>query len=249
MKVLGLSFLMIRKCLVCLTVASCLFVGDAAASAATIAGWEMTGVSVYGPSPFAATTSDATVVVGGLTRGSGVTTSGTAAANAWGGNGWNGAANVNDSIAAGDFITFTVTPIAGYELSLSSIDPYNIRRSGTGPTTGQWQYSLDGVSFTDIGSAITWGGNTSATGNLQGSIDLTGIAALQNVSATTTVSFRLANYNASASGGTWYINNFQAGNDFSLQGISSVAIPEPATVALAGLCLMSTIVSARRSTR
>jgi hypothetical protein len=227
-------------------VVSCMAVSNLLAT--TIAGWEINGVSGFGPSPFTATTADPTVVVGGLTRGTGVTISGSGAANAWGGNGWNGPVNANDSIAAGDLVTFTVTPAVGYELSLTSIDPYNVRRSSTGPANGQWQFSLDGIAFTNIGSPITWGG-TSSSGNLQSAIDLSGIGALQGVNDSTTVTFRLANYNASGSTGTWYLNNFQAGSDFSLQGVTALAVPEPTSMALAGICLISSLVSARRSTR
>jgi hypothetical protein len=187
------------------------------AFAAKLAGWDFSGYSGYGASPQAPTSTGAGVTVGGLTRGSGVTTAPTAAANAWGGNGWNGPANLVDAIAAGDFATFTITA-AGQEIAIESIDAYNIRRSSSGPTTGQWQYSIDGGAFVDIGSAITWGGTTSATGNLQASIDLTGIPALQSVADGSTVTFRVSNWGATTSGGTWYLNNFQTGDDFVVNG-------------------------------
>ena len=63
--------------------------GPAARSAAagTIAAWDMStglpgGTNNFGPSPLAATTADPHVTVGGLTRGSGVGTSGSGAARA-----------------------------------------------------------------------------------------------------------------------------------------------------------------------
>lgn len=217
------------------------------ADAATIAGWNFTGVSGYGASPLAPNAgADANVSVVGLTRGSGVGTGGTAAGNAWGGNAWDGTSSLNDAVAAGKFATFSVKAAPGYELSLSGFDPYNIRRSGTGPTTGQWQYSLDGTNFTSIGSSITWGSNTSGTGNAQSAVDLSSIAALQNVDDATTVTFRLANWNASGSGGTWYFNGGGTVKTFTVLGTTAEAIPEPATAALAVCGLIGMAVSARR---
>jgi len=206
------------------------------ADAALIAGWDINGVGSFGPSPFAPSAIDANVTVGGLTRGDGVTTSGSAAGNAWGGNGWDGPTDADGAIAADNFATFSVKANPGYLLSLSSIEPYNIRRSGTGPTSGQWQYSLDAVLFTDIGSSINWGSTTTASGNLQPAIDLSSIAALQNLGDDTTVTFRVANWEASASGGTWYLNAFTgAGNyDFQVHGTANI-VPEPGSLALLGM--------------
>lgn len=193
------------------------------------------GSNNFGPSPFAATSSDSNVTVGGLTRGSGVGTTGTGAAGGWGGVAWDGNASLAAAVTANDFVTFTVKANAGFELSLTDIAAYNVRRSGTGPTTGQWQYSTDGSSFTDIGSAITWGGVTTGAGNPQALIDLSGITALQSVPDTTTVTFRVVNWNASGSGGTWYFNG--AGSTATEQFLTvngTVAVPEPSTLGLAG---------------
>jgi hypothetical protein len=213
------------------------------ANASTIAGWDFNGVSGYGASPLAPNSSDSHVTVVGLTRGSGVTTSGTAGNNAWGGNGWDGSTTAAQAIAAGDFGTFTVKANAGFSLALSSIDPYNVRHSGTGPATGQWQYSLDGTNFTDIGSPITWGANTTATGNAQVAINLSATSGLQSISGATVATFRVANYNATGATGTWYFQDpsASAGTDFSLSG-NAVPIPEPSTFVLAtvfGLTLVS----------
>jgi autotransporter-associated beta strand protein len=182
-----------------------------------LAGWDMNGLTAYGVSPFAPNTAAANINVGGLTRGSGVTTSGTAAGNAWGGNGFD-AISAAAAITANDFITFSITAAAGHTVSIDSIDPYNIRRSSSGPTTGLWQYQIGSGAFVDIGSAITWGSSTAAAGNSQSAIDLSGISALQNVGSGTTVTFRVVNFGASANTGTWYLNNFQTGNDFVING-------------------------------
>lgn len=174
----------------------------------TLAEWTpvtMTGgAGNFGPSPWAASTTDANLTVGGLTKGSGVGSTGTGAANGWGGTDFNSTSLAN-AITAGKYVTFTITAKTGYKFSISSIEKYNIRRSSSGPTTGQWQYQIGTGSFVNIGSAITWGSGTSNSGNEQAAIDLSGITDLQNLSSGTTVTFRIVNYGASGTG-SWYIN-------------------------------------------
>ena len=191
---------------------------NAVSSLEFVAAWEINGVSGYGSSPFDATTTITQVTVGGLTRGDGVTTDGAGASNAWGGNGWNDGSDLSSAIIADNFITFTLSPNTGSTLSLNSIAPYNIRRSASGPTTGQWQYSIDGNNYYNIGTEITWGEITAATGNLQNMIDLSGISDLQNISSSQTVTFRIVYWDASTPGGNWYINHFQLGEDFIIIG-------------------------------
>lgn len=188
-----------------------------------LAGWDFSGLSAYGASPLAPTTTAAAGVdVVGLTRGSGFTTSGSAATNGWGGNGLD-AASEAAAITASDFATFSLTVEEGYTVSFGSLSAYNVRRSGTGATSGQWQYQIGSGGFSDIGSDITWGGTTTATGNAQGAIDLSGIEALQSLAAGTEVTFRLVVWGASASGGNWYLNNYQVGDDFSVLGTIGLA--------------------------
>ncbi len=186
---------------------------------AVIAAWDVFGVGGFGPSPFDASTSHPSVTVGGLTRNPALTTAGGSAANAWGANGWFDAGpNLpEDAIAAGSFVTFNITPNFGVNISLTTIETYNIRRSGTGPTTGIWQYSIDGVNFFDISVPIIWGAIDTAAGNPQDAIDLSGINNLQNLTSSTTVTIRIVNWGASATVGNWYINNI-SGNDLIVRG-------------------------------
>lgn len=192
---------------------------------AVLAAWDVSGLpggrNNYGPSPFNATSSNQSVTVGGLTRGSGLTTTGIAASSAWGANGWFAAAPTETqatAIANNNFATFTITPNFGINVSLTTIEPYNIRRSNEGPTTGIWQYSIDGTNFIDIGTSITWGRNTTATGNPQAALDLSSITDLQNLTSATTVTFRIVNWEATTNAGTWYINDHVAGPDFIIRG-------------------------------
>ena len=187
---------------------------------AVVAAWEVSGVAGFGPSPYEASVSHNAVNVGGLTRALGLTTSGGGSNDSWGADGWYVGAPTETqttAIANNKFVTFTITPNIGVNLSISAIENYNIRRSASGPTTGIWQYSINGGAFVDIGIPITWGGDTSGTGNPQSAINLSGIADLQNLTSATTVTFRLVNWGATSNVGTWYINNIN-GNDLILRG-------------------------------
>jgi hypothetical protein len=90
------------------------------------------------------------------------------------------------------------------------------------------QYQVGGGAFisvvTNAYSSIASGGASLPA------IDLTGIAALQNVGPGTNVNFRLVNYGASGATGTWYLYNV-AGNaapDFTISGSLTPAAGPPA---------------------
>jgi uncharacterized repeat protein (TIGR02543 family) len=187
-----------------------------------LAAWEVTGLSNYGPNPLDTISANANVLITKLSRGVGITTSGTAAGSAWGGTGVNSTSFAN-AVTGNDFITFGVQAKSGYTVSFSEIPAYNIRRSGTGATRGQWQYQLNNGSFVNIGDSLTWGTTTTSAGNLQSSIDLSTITALQNVPSTVNVTFRLVVWGGSGSTGTWYINNI-SGNDLQVTGSVNVYI-------------------------
>ncbi len=233
--------------------------GAAEAAVVTIAGWDfstITGVTApnpgtasgFGADNYAPIAAASGLTVGGLSRGSGVSTTltngGQSAAKGWGGSGLNGPTDAAAAIAANKFIFFTISTDANSSLSIASIDAYNVRRSSSGATSGQWQYQVGSGAFTNIGSAVTWGATTSSAGNAQSSIDLSGISALQGISANTTVTFRLALWGASGSAGTWYLNGQSANTDpdFKLSG-EVTAIPAPGAIALLGV---AGLVSSRR---
>ncbi len=184
---------------------------------ATLAG----GGNDFGSSPFTASTVADNLVVGGLIRGAGIGTTGSGAANAWGGNDFTATSAV-EAVDENEFVTFTITADAGYTFSIESIEPYNIRRSATGPTTGQWQYQIGSGTFTDIGSEITWGSTTTNAGNNQPAIDLSEILDLQNIASGTVVTFRILLYGASATGGTWYLNGHINATNKTLKVLGTV---------------------------
>ncbi len=182
-----------------------------------LAGWNVSSLTGFGASPFPPTTNAAHLAIAGLTRGSGVTTTGSAAARAWGGNGWN-SSSVTAAVTANRFATFSVTANAGYMVSFASISKFDYRRSGFGPTNGTLQYQIGTNAFTDI-TKLAYS-SSSTSGSSLSAIDLSNIAQLQNVGPGTNVMFRIVNYGASNGTGTWYI--YDVGNnanlDFTLQG-------------------------------
>lgn len=182
-----------------------------------LAGWDVNGLSGYGSSPQAPTTNAPNVLVTGLTRGRGLTTSGTAAGRAWGANGWS-QSTAAAGISATQFMTFALTVTNGGTLTISNISRFDYRHSSSGPSNGVLSVQIGGGAFTDL-TNFYYASSASAGASL-GVIDLSGVSALQNIPAGTTVTFRLVNYNASGTGGTWYVYDVANSTalDFSLSG-------------------------------
>ena len=164
-------------------------------SSAQLIAWSPAGLASYGPSPWSPTTTNANVIVGGLTRGAGVGTTGTAAGNAWGGVNWAGNANQD--------ATFTVTPTSCHLLSLSSLE-LRYRRSGTGPASGTLEYAVNGGSYFAIATYSFPSTSTAASGQDAGTVSLTAIPALQNIAPGTVIKFRIFPTGGAAAG-TWYV--------------------------------------------
>ncbi|HMU10161.1 MAG TPA: T9SS type A sorting domain-containing protein [Ferruginibacter sp.] len=169
---------------------------------AQIAAWDFTGAAT--PVTFAATTFNANLVAAAgannITRGPG------AAASA-GGNSFRtvGFQNNGISTANTDYFQITLTAATGYTVSLSTIDA---RLAGTASycvapgVSQQFAYSLDGTNFTLIGTPQA----TIGTPGTLTQIDVTGIGALQNVAAGTTVTLRYYASGQTTTGG-WGFNS------------------------------------------
>jgi len=197
--------------------------------ASLIAGWDVHsqagGVNNFGPSPFAATISDPSVTVGGLTRGAGVGTTGTGAGRAWGGNAWTN--NYPNAVADGRYITFTLSPNVGTTLSVTNINIFSYRRSATGPTGGILEYQINSGSFNFITNLPYT--NPNSSGSNVPPVVLNNIPGLQGINPGNTITFRLVNTNATSSAGTWYIFDFTnaVDNDFEVDGTLSGAAVAP----------------------
>ena len=189
-----------------------------------VVGYDVSAQTNYGVSPLAASFIDANVTAGALIKGSGVvSTTGTGAAGGWGGTGWN-YSTADSAIAANAFITFAVKVNTGYKLSLAAINEFDYRKSGSGPTNGLIQYSIDNGTFITI-DTVAFTSTTPSGVSLDG-ISLSAVAALQNLPAGSTVTFRIVPYGATVSSGTFYIYNKNGTTDpdLSLAGtISSTA--------------------------
>ncbi len=187
---------------------------------ATLASWDVSaltgGLNNYGISPLSPTTTAPDFTVVGLTRGYGVGESGTAAARGWGGTGFT-SSSAALAIAAGKFVTFSISANPAYNVSFSSISRFDYRRSTTGPAYGVLQFQIGSGAFTDISNL---GYPAINTVDSEGLIDLLGFSALQNVGAGSNVTFRIVNFGGTSSGGNWYV--FDGGNsapDFAVDGI------------------------------
>jgi DNA/RNA endonuclease G (NUC1) len=188
--------------------------GGGSVPGGVLAGWNVNGQSGFGPTSLAATTSATNLLVTGLARGSGVKTAGNGAANGWGGTGFT-TTSATSAVASNQFVTFGIMAANGYAVSFSAVSQFEYRRSSAGPTTGVLQFQLGDGAFTDIASLNY--SSSSAAGATNSPIDLSGIAALQNVGANTNVTFRIVNYGASNSGGTWYVYDVGGDNNLDLE--------------------------------
>ncbi|WCM41108.1 hypothetical protein MG290_09075 [Flavobacterium sp. CBA20B-1] len=192
--------------------------GNAVATTSTsFASWEVNGITNYGPSPFSASTINANLSSAALSRGSGLSTTGGGANDTWGGSDFNNL-TLADAITNGDFFECTLNFVSGKTVSFNQINAMNIRTTNTGSTNIQWQYSINGSTFVNIGSAYTLT-STAATGNNIPNIDLTLYYDLQNINTTSTptITFRMLGFGGTANSGRTYINNI-SGNDIEILG-------------------------------
>jgi len=196
--------------------------------AGTIAGWDVRGVGGglhnYGASPLPPTTLVPNVSVVGLTRGFGVGTTNTAAANAWGGTGFT-STNGDEAIAAGKFATWGVSANPGYKVSFKSISRFDYRHSPTGPGNGLLQFQIGSAFFT-ITNFMYPPVGSSGQGSIP-AIDLSGFVALQNIGAGTNVTFRIVNYGGTNPLGTWYVfdKSGDSSPDLALDGVVTPTRP------------------------
>ncbi|MDR1091182.1 MAG: BACON domain-containing protein [Prevotella sp.] len=172
------------------------------------AAWSMAGISGGGASPMEATSKTGSgITFGALTKENiSFSGSGSPAGNAWGGNDFT--VNTED-IAVSDpvkYAYFTVS--SSNSFSLSTLEA-TIRISGTGPKKTSVQYKINNAAYVEASNVSTE--ITTSTGNPV-SVDLSGIAALQNVASGTTVTIRLVpvKTESTASAGTWYLSGANA---------------------------------------
>jgi hypothetical protein len=113
-------------------------------------------------------------------------------------------------------------------MSVGSVSHFDYRRSSTGSaTTGLLQYSRDGTNFTDL-TSISFPSSANGGASLS-AIDLSSVAALQNVPPGTNVTFRLVLYGGTSSTANWYIyqrSGSAYADEFEITGtLSPVVVP------------------------
>ena len=198
-----------------------------------IAAWDFSGQS--SPATFAATTFNSNLVsasgASNITRGAGAAAS--SASNCFRTTGFanNGIATTNT-----DYFQITLTAATGYKVSLSTIDA---KFGGTATfyaspgVTSQFAYSLDGSTFTLIGSAVQ---STSLT---MTQISLAGISALQNVASGTTITIRYYASGQTPTGGWGFQSAATAGtNGYAIGGTVAPLTSAP-TVASTAVTLIN----------
>jgi hypothetical protein len=199
----------------------------ATASASTIAGWTF---ETSQPAASSASIGPVSPEVGaGLATGSHIST-----ATVWSSPAGNGSAHSfsSNTWATGDYLQFQVST-TGMQHILVSWDQTS---SNTGPRDFQFEYSTNGVSFTNVGSAYSvlanaapnpvWNSATSSALYTM-SLDLSAISGLNNAAS---AYFRLVMADTvSANGGTVATAGTDRVDNFSVVGS---AVPEPQTAIL-----------------
>ncbi len=191
-------------------------------TAPPIAAWDLTGSNnVATATATAIDTHLASSPV--LSRGAGA--SGSAGANSFRTVGFQ---NNGISTANTDYFQTSIKAVSGYTLSLSTIDAiFNGTQTyvGSAGVTNQWAYSLNGTTFTLIGSPVIVSGTVPITSP---QLDLTGISALQNVPASTTIYFRYYASGQTPTGG-WGFSSPSAGS-YGLAFGGTLDIVTPPTI-------------------
>lgn len=165
-----------------------------------------------------ATTVDVHVTASSLVRGSGLSIQSTA-------NSMNAASWSLLAIDLTDYYGFSLAPVSGYQMSLTSIS-FAERRSLTGIREFQLRSSLDGFSTAVAGAIIAVPDNSNVrdqTINLGASF--TSLSGL--------VEFRLYGYSAEGGSGTWRLQNHSTLGGLVVDGTTSpivAAVPEPSSL-------------------
>ncbi|WP_407516040.1 hypothetical protein KFZ70_05760 [Tamlana fucoidanivorans] len=177
-----------------------------------IVAWDMDGNN-GDEVTFQDTTHDLGLIISTLSRGSGLTPR--QLTNAFSSGNFTVNGSQADALSNNDYLEFQISATNGYRVSLYTLD-VNLRRTATGPEFFLWQYSLDGITFTNIGNPFNYSIDSSATSQTQ--INLSTISELQNVAFGTTISFRLYGWGAKDGNGTFSVGPLP-GDDLSLDGI------------------------------
>jgi hypothetical protein len=195
--------------------AACIQINQASAQT-QLAGWNVQslpdGAGGAPPALFAATSFATNYVMAGnlskSTNSPGIQVVSTEN-EAYGGNGWTNTGftdSEGSSITNGLSMAYSVVAAPGYTISFTE-NFLNFHTSSTGPSSAALQYCTDGVSYSNIALIAYGGGGGTSTVTGTNIVNLSTNAFLQNVPPGITNYFRLVNWGATSSNGTWYIYN------------------------------------------
>ncbi|MEI9943273.1 MAG: T9SS type A sorting domain-containing protein [Chitinophagaceae bacterium] len=196
----------------------------AGSASAQIVAWNNTSLSGVTSGSLNATTNNANLATSVLSRGSGIVAS--TLVSGYSSTSWN-IADQNAAIAGDRYYQVIISASSGYQVSLSTLDA-RLRRTGTSPNAYIWRYSIDGTTFMDIGSVVSFT-TTGTSGDVQTQVNLSGITALQNVLSSITITLRLYAWGASSSIGSLAFGTVNA-NSLAIGG--TVALQSPLPVGL-----------------
>jgi hypothetical protein len=221
-----------------LGMALCTLGAGSATEAALIAGWTFETSQPASAGPFAPETGAGSA--SGLHSGAAVysTPAGNGSSHSFSSNTW----------SIGDYYQFQVSTTGLDDISLS----WDQTSSNTGPKDFVLQYSLNGTTFNNIGSAYAvlanaspnpvWNATTSSS-LFSFSVDLTSISALDNAA---NLYFRMTNTDTvSANGGTVATAGTDRLDNVIVAG-TAISAPEPSSLALAALGVVGITAAALR---
>lgn len=195
----------------------------------TLLGWDFSGNAGNEVTASATTTAtgvETTLPSGIISRGADLSAAGNA--DRFNAQSWSIDASVG--LSGADYMVFSIVPDAGFALTLTSID-FNWARSGTGPDELVFTSSLDSHNAI-IGTAFTGLGTTNSGLSLA-------LPAATFSNLTSTVTFRVYGYSATATGGSGGFEG--SGDDLAIVGTATstgetivTGTPSPEAICLAG---------------
>lgn len=171
---------------------------------------------------------------GNLTRGAGLLSPSSciSSSDGFGSRGFatSSAATISTVDADGDFVSFTITPNAGYRLNITGFTA-NLRSPSGGPTAVRYSYTIGGGSFVQNGESLTPGTSTSC-----GNVGLVGAwTSFSPILTTETVTFKIYGFNGS--GGDMHLKTVTVAGTVEC----NPAIVSSVTPVSSAICLNNTV--------
>ncbi|MFZ4413342.1 MAG: endonuclease [Bacteroidales bacterium] len=177
-----------------------------------------------------ATTNNSNINTSSLLRGSGINPS--SLVRSYSSTSWNASSTKADAVINNEYIGFIFHPKTGYKISLTSLDA-TLRRSSTAPNFYIWKFSTDGSNFTEINTDVSF--TSTDDGVNQAQINLSSISSLQNITNSTTITFRIYAWGSTSSASTFAIGRYSAGITTNSLAIGGSISPIPPILAVSSI--------------